>query len=55
MSTLHRVQRSVTFLDKDGTHEFLIEGNGSLKFFRISPASMEDIEQIIDQKPVNEV
>ncbi len=48
MSTLHRVQRSVTFLDKDGKHEFLVEGNGDLKFYRITPASKEDIEQFID-------
>lgn len=39
--------------DDNNTRQFLMVGNGELKFFRIIPATAEDFEETVNAKEVN--
>ncbi len=38
--------------DDHGVMQLLMVGNGTLKFFRLTPATADDFEDIISAKPV---
>ena len=38
--------------DDNNTRQFLMVGNGELKFFRIVPATADDFESVINAKEV---
>ena len=50
---IERAQKSGTFIYKDGKPEMFITGNGELKFYRILPAELKDIEEIINAVDVS--